>query len=88
MGGLRYPSLELFRLNPVLEHVNLVPVEFLNAVNNLLLLDQLLLLRLSESALFLQELILLQIRSQLVDFLAESDLLGIALVHQRLLLVQ
>lgn len=45
-------------------------------------------LSLPESALFLKKFVFLEIACQLVHLLAQSDLLRVALVHQRLLLVQ
>lgn len=58
---LRYPPLKLLSLDPLFQHCDLVTIELLDAVHDQLLLDQLLLLGFSKGALFLEELILLEI---------------------------
>lgn len=88
MSRLGDSSFELFRLNPLLKHRNLVLVKVFNAVDDHLFLQILLFLGFAECALFFEELILLEIGCEFVDFLAESYLLRVPLVHQRLLLVE
>ena len=80
-------ALEFFRLDPLLQHADLVFVKALNAVHDQLLLGHFLLLSLLKLALLFQELVLLQVRGQLVNLLAEAHLLSISLVHKTLLLV-
>lgn len=88
LGLLCNFTFEALSLDALLQHADLVPVKGLNIVDHRLLLLFLLSLSLPELPLLLQQLILLQITGQLVHLLTQPDLLGIPLIHQRLLLVE
>jgi len=80
-------ALEFLRLNPLLQHRNLVFVKGFDCINHELLLRGLRCLRLLELSLLLQQLVLLQVGSKFVDALAEAHLLSISFVHEGLLLI-
>jgi len=84
---LRHFALEAFGLYSLLEHRDFVLVEALNCIDHFALLLVLLFLGFPEFFLFFEKLVFFKLASQLVDFLAEADLLCVAFVHKGLLLV-
>jgi hypothetical protein len=84
LGDLAFKPLVL---DAVLQHVDLVFVEGLNGVNHLLLLGLLDPLADGVFLLLFQELVLFQLTGKSVHLLAQPHLLGIPLVHKRLLLI-
>ena len=77
---LRDSTLEALTLDPLFEQLHLILVVGLDGVDHELVLDLLSLLVLLEFTLLLQKLVFLQLARQFVNFLAQHNLLGVALV--------